>query len=138
MKTGNCCSVCPHKDKCKARANDKKHKSTVRVTGKMVARARQARNFSTGEGKADANRRNGVEGVMSVMRRKYDVDHIPVFGLKRLKTWIWTTLLSYNLVKYQKYSASLEKKQIWGKGIVCLFVEIPQKGQKMGKNQPPN
>ncbi len=56
------------------------------------------------------NRRNGVEGIMSVMRRKYDVDHIPVFGLKRLKTWIWTTLLSYNLVKYQKYRASLQKK----------------------------
>ena len=32
---------------------------------------------------------------------KYDVDHIPVFGLEKLKTWIWTTLLAYNLVKYQ-------------------------------------
>lgn len=106
---GNCCASCPHKDKCKAKVNNKKHRSTVRVTGKMVARARQARNFTTEEGKANANRRNGVEGIMSVMRRKYDVDHIPVFGLKRLKTWIWTTLLSYNLVKYQKYRACLEK-----------------------------
>ncbi len=111
---GNCCASCPHKDKCRAKVNNKKHRSTVRVTGKMVARARQARNFTTEEGKANANRRNGVEGVMSVMRRKYDVDHIPVFGLKRLKTWIWTTLLSYNLVKYQKYKASLEKKANMG------------------------
>lgn len=34
---GNCCASCPHKDKCRAKANNKKHKSTVRVTRKMVA-----------------------------------------------------------------------------------------------------
>ena len=101
----NCCATCPYREKCKAKVNNKKQKSTVRVTGKMVTRARQARSFSTEEGKANANRRNGVEGIMSVMRRKYDVDHIPVFGLEKLKTWIWTTLLAYNLVKYQKYQA---------------------------------
>lgn len=106
----NCCAACPHKEQCKAKVNNKKNKSTVRITGKTVARAKQARNFSTEEGKANACRRNGVEGVMSVMRRKYHLDHIPVFGLERLKTWIWTTLLSYNLVKYQKYKTELEKQ----------------------------
>ena len=75
----------------------------------MIARAIQARRFSTEEGKKNACRRNGVEGIMSVMRRKYDIDHIPVFSLDRLKVWIWTTLLSYNLVKYQKFKLSLEK-----------------------------
>lgn len=108
----NCCASCPHRKECKAKINNKKQKSTVRVTGKMVARAKQARHFSTDEGKKNANRRNGVEGIMSVMRRKYDIDHIPVFGLDRLKNWIWTTLLSYNLVKYQKYKASLKKQPI--------------------------
>lgn len=58
------------------------------------------------------NLRNGVEGIMSVMRRKYDIDHIPVFDLERLKSWIWTTLLSYDLVKYQKYKVSLEKQAV--------------------------
>ena len=43
---------------------------------------------------------------MSVMRRKYGLDHLPVFGLSRYKTWVWTTLLSYNLAKYQKYLAA--------------------------------
>ena len=106
----NCCANCPHRDECKAKINEKKNKSTVRVSGKMVARAKQARKFTTEEGKKNANRRNGVEGIMSVMRRKYGVDHIPVFGLDRLGNWIWTTLLSYNLVKYQKYKATLEKR----------------------------
>ena len=101
------CASCPYKDRCKA--NIGKKKTSVRVTGKMVARAKQAKHFTTEEGKKNACRRNGVEGIMSVMRRKYDVDHIPVFGLERLKSWIWTTLLSYNLVKYQKYT--LNKRQ---------------------------
>ncbi len=47
---------------------------------------------------------------MSVMRRKYGIEHIPVFGLERIKSWIWTTLLSYNLVKYQKYKLTLKKQ----------------------------
>jgi len=106
----NCCANCPHRDECKAKVNKKKGKSTVRVTGKSVSRAKQSRSFSTDEGKQNAHRRNGVEGIMSVMRRKYDIDHIPVFGLERLKNWIWTTLLSYNLVKYQKFKATLAKQ----------------------------
>ena len=105
----NRCASCPHKEECKAKVNNKKNKSTVRITGKTVSRAKQARHFTTGEGKKNACRRNGVEGIMSVMRRKYDLDQIPVFGLERLKNWIWTTLLSYNLVKYQKYLVSLAK-----------------------------
>lgn len=108
----NCCASCPHKNECKAKINNKKNRSTVRTSGKAVARAKQARHFSTEEGKKNACRRNGVEGIMSVMRRKYDLDHIPVFGLDRLKSWIWTTLLSYNLVKYQKYQASLAKSEL--------------------------
>ena len=107
---GNCCASCPHQKECKAIINNKKKKSTVRVTGKSVTCAKQARHFSTEEGKSNANRRNGVEGIMSVMRRKYGIDHIPVFGLEWIKSWIWTTLLSYNLVKYQKYKLSFKKQ----------------------------
>lgn len=106
----NCCASCPHQKECKAKVNNKKNKSTVRVTGKAVTRAKQARHFSTEEGKTNANRRNGVEGIMSVMRRKYGIDHIPVFGIKRIKSWVWTTLLSYNLVKYQKYKLTVKKQ----------------------------
>ena len=108
----NCCESCPFRDNCKANVNERQHSSSVKVTGKKVTRAKSARFFSTDEGKKNACRRNGVEGIMSVMRRKYDVDHIPVFGINRLKTWIWTTLISYNLVKYQKYQTALAKQAI--------------------------
>lgn len=108
----NCCANCPNRDKCKAKIGKRKPTSRVQVTSKTVERARQSKECSTEEGKKNARRRNGVEGIMSVMRRKYDLDHIPVFGLERLKTWVWTTLLSYNLVKYQRYHLTLEKQPL--------------------------
>lgn len=63
-------------------------------------KAKQARLFSMEEGKANANRRNSVEKIMSVMRRKYGIDHIHVCGLERIKSRIWITLILYNLQKY--------------------------------------
>ena len=102
----NCCENCPHRDECNTRFNKKHTVSRVVLSKKMVTRSQQARSFSTEEGKANARRRNGVEGIMSVMRRKYNIDHLPAFGLDRVKTWVWTALLSYNLVKYQKYLLS--------------------------------
>ena len=108
----NCCADCPNREKCKAKIGKRKLTSRVQITSKTVERAKQARQCSTDEGKKNARRRNGVEGIMSVMRRKYDLDHIPVFGLERLKTWVWTTLLSYNLVKYQKYHSTLGKQPV--------------------------
>ena len=105
----NCCATCPHRDECNTRFNKKETESKVVLSSNMVRRAQQSRSFSTDEGKANARMRNGVEGIMSVMRRKYNIDHLPVFGLDRLKSWIWTTLLSYNLVKYQKYKLAQKK-----------------------------
>lgn len=98
-----CCANCPHVNECNNFINERKKTCRVHLTKKMVKRAMQARSFSTEEGKANARRRNGVEGIMSVLRRKYHVDQLPVFGLDRYKPWMWTTLIAYNLAKYQKY-----------------------------------
>ena len=43
---------------------------------KMIRRAVQTCGSSKEEGKKNAYRRNGVERIMSVMRRKYGIDHI--------------------------------------------------------------
>lgn len=102
----NCCANCPHRDECNTKFNKKQTVSKVTLSNNMVHRAQQAKSFSTEEGKANARRRNGVEGIMSVMRRKYNIDHLPTFGIHRIKNWIWTTLMAYNLVKHQKYRAA--------------------------------
>ena len=107
----NCCAGCPFRDKCKAKVNNKKSKSTVRVKTDTVKRAKHANALETTEYKKAANDRNASEGIMSVLRRKYDIDHIPVFGLECASTWIWCSLLSYNVVKYQRYQQWLEKQQ---------------------------
>lgn len=108
MMPDNCCATCPHRDECNVTINKKASK--VRLTAKMASRAQTARNFDTEEGRKNACIRNGVEGIMSVMRRKYGIDHLPIFGIKRVRYWVWTSLLSYNLVKFQKYQRSLEKQ----------------------------
>ena len=106
----NCCSGCPYRGRCKAKVNNKKSKSTVRVKVDTIKRAKHAKNLRTEDYKKTAKDRNASEGIMSVLRRKYDIDHIPVFGLGRSSTWIWCSLLSYNVVKYQRYQQWSEKQ----------------------------
>lgn len=107
---GGCCRDCPHRDECGAKFNEKKDTGRVSVSEKKIARAKQARKFTTEEGKAFANLRNGVEGVMSTMRRKYLIDSIPVFDREKRKVWIWSAVLAYNLCKYIKYMKDNAKK----------------------------
>ena len=99
----NCCATCPHRDKCKAMIHKRKCRSTVKVSVNSVRRAQKVRNLSTDKMKEIARHRNGVEGVMSVMRRKYGLDDIPVFGMAASSIWVWTSLIAYNIVKYKKY-----------------------------------
>lgn len=100
---GNCCASCPHRDECNIFTNKSKTKTEIHISERMIRRSRQARSFSTEEGQKNARRRNGVEGIMSVMRRKYHIDSLPVFGMARAKDWIWMTLLAYNISKYLKF-----------------------------------
>ena len=102
----NCCASCPHREECKAKVNNKKGKSSVKVYVNNVRRAMKARALNTDKMKQAAHHRNGVEGIMSVLRRKYKLDDIPVFGIDASALWVWTSLLAYNLVKYQKYTSA--------------------------------
>ena len=104
-----CCKDCPYKDRCKAKLNEKKGISTIKLTNKQVRRARQARNLSTDEAREYAKMRNGVEGIMSVMRRKYHLDDLQVFGIERSKPLVWISILAYNANKYGKYLSSKEQ-----------------------------
>lgn len=105
----NCCASCPHREECKAKINNKKGRSSVKVYVNNVRRARKVRALNTEKVKLAAHHRNGVEGIMSVLRRKYKLDDIPVFGIDASALWVWTSLLSYNLVKFQKYTLSQKR-----------------------------
>ena len=57
------------------------------ISENMVQRAAYLKKLSSEEYRALSKKRNGVEGLPSVLRRRYNVDHMPVRGLVRSKIW---------------------------------------------------
>ena len=88
------CDGCPYRDQC---IGKKQKKSVVvRITKKQVIRAIQAKKMSDEDYKQLINKRNGVEGLPSVLRRKYLVDRIPSRGLVRGKIWFAFKIAAIN------------------------------------------
>ena len=79
------CENCPHRDKCPVIMQKKT--ALVKLSQSTIDRAEYAEKLSTEEYKAHARTRNGVEGIPSVLRRRYGVDYMPVRGLLRSKLW---------------------------------------------------
>ncbi|HHT93092.1 MAG TPA: hypothetical protein GXZ66_06245 [Clostridiaceae bacterium] len=73
------CNKCPYREQCRPKFHKKKSSKTI--SHKTVLRARQLRYMKTSEFKDFAKNRNGVESIPSTLRRKYEVDRIPVRGL---------------------------------------------------------
>lgn len=97
------CEKCPNADKCGVKPT--KNYATVTVSEKKIMRAKHKRLLGTKEYKKLANIRNAVEGVMSVLRRRYRVDDIPVFGLVRSKLHFTCKIGAYNIKKVLAYTA---------------------------------
>lgn len=98
----NCCDKCPHKDKCHPREQKKNY--AVHVSKSMAERAAYLRQLSTEAYKKYTNLRNAVEGIPSVMRRKYHVDDLPVFGLNRTRMAFALKVGAYNFKKLLKHN----------------------------------
>ena len=104
-KTGICraqfsrchCENCPHREECKGKPQRKTY--AVHISSKMVARAAYAEKLSTEEYRTLSHMRNAIEGIPSVLRRKFRVDEIPVFGLIRSKMFFTTKIMAYNFGK---------------------------------------
>lgn len=104
-KTGVCrarfskcyCETCPHLDECRGKLQRKT--CAVHVSTKMVARAAYAEKLSAEEYRMLSRMRNAIEGIPSVLRRKFRVDEIPVFGLIRSKMFFTAKIMAYNFGK---------------------------------------
>lgn len=79
------CGNCPHREAC--RMKEQKNSFYILITPLMISRAKYLRKISTDEYRKLAKKRNAVEGIPSVLRRKYHVDQIPVRGYVRSKLW---------------------------------------------------
>jgi len=114
-KTGQCvvsfhrsqCEGCPHADKC----TRKVYKRTVRIIISLNSknRAMQQRNRETDEFKDLSHFRNGVETIPSMLRRLFNVDHMPVRGKLRTKLCFGCKIGGLNFLKLCKYEQRLVK-----------------------------
>lgn len=96
------CINCPLKEHCGVKFQKKS--SFVMVSEKTVQRASYLKKFSTEEYSSLAKKRNGIEGLPSVLRRKYKVDHIPTKGLVRSKIWFSFKIAAINVKRVLKKS----------------------------------
>ena len=93
----NTCGQCPHKDKCHAKKQ--KENYVVRISKKMIERANYSKQLGTEEMKKFTKQRNAIEGIPSVLRRKFHIDHIPVRGFLKSRFWVQLKVMAYNLQK---------------------------------------
>lgn len=115
-KTGMCranfskthCGNCLYKDRCKAKEQRKDY--AVHVSQKMAARAAYLQKMSTDGYKKLAKMRNAIEGIPSVLRRKYHIDQIPVAGKIRSGIFVVAKIMAYNFNKLRKYCRSQREK----------------------------
>ena len=92
------CESCPHRDECSVKK--KTNGYLLSISSKKVVRAKYMKKISTEEYKKIGRLRNAVEGIPSVLRRKYRVDEIPVFGLQAKKIFFEFKVLAYNFCKF--------------------------------------
>lgn len=98
----SCCDNCPHRDKCNPKVQKKSH--AVHVSKKMTERAAYLRRLGTDAYTKYTHLRNAVEGIPSVLRRRYHIDDLPVFGLSRTRMSFALKIGAYNFRKLLKHN----------------------------------
>jgi len=89
------CEGCPHREECPVIMQ--KRSALVKLSQTTIDRAEYAEKLSGEEYKEHARTRNGVEGIPSVLRRRYGVDDMPVRGLLRSKLWFGFKIGAINI-----------------------------------------
>ena len=95
------CENCPFKNKCCLNFKQKKF-NKLRISTKEINIAKQRENRKNEEYVKISNRRAGIEGIPSLLRRKYRIDERPVKGLLRLKNEFSTAIIAINIKRASK------------------------------------
>ena len=99
------CMTCPHRQHCGVKFQKKT--GLVHISAKTVHRATYLKQLSKPEYKALTRKRNAVEGIPSVLRRKYRVDHMPVRGYVRTKSWYYLKIGAINIKRVLEWADNL-------------------------------
>ena len=101
MERGQCAN-CPHRAECNAKI--KKSSAVVNVSAKKVEHAKVVKEMSSEIYAEYRNSRNAIEGVPSVLRRRYHVDDMPVFGILKSKLRFGFKIAALNFKNLLKYT----------------------------------
>jgi len=98
------CMECPNRKRCGVIFQKKR--AIIRITGNQIKRAKYLKGMSEPEYKRIAKLRNAVEGIPSLMRRKYRIDEMPVRGYVRSKCWFFLKVGAINVKRILAYTSS--------------------------------
>ena len=88
------CNHCPLRKDCPVVKQKKSY--LLKVSEKTLHRSRLITKMGTSEYQELAKKRAGIEGIPSVLRRRYKIDHLPVRGEVRVKVWLGFKLSAIN------------------------------------------
>lgn len=101
------CQSCPYKEQCKPKIY--KRVARIDLSSKTVERSKQQRYMNTEEFKKYGRFRNGVEAIPSILRRKYQIDKMPVRGKLRSKLFFGFKIAAINVQRLFQCLDSLVK-----------------------------
>lgn len=113
------CENCPNKEKCRAVVQQKN--AVVKLPQNMIDRTKYIEHISAGEYIRRQKKRNGVEGIPSILRRRYNIDRIPVYGYFASKTWYGMKIGAINVFRMIK---ALQLRTLFLKKYVFLTKKI--------------
>ena len=88
------CSNCPLRKDCSVVKQKKSY--LFKVSETKLHRCQLITKMGTSEYQELARKRAGIEGIPSVLRRRYKIDHLPVRGEVRLKVWLGFKISAIN------------------------------------------
>jgi len=88
------CNNCPLRKDCPVIEQKKSY--LLKVSEKTLHRSRLITKMGTSEYRELAKKRAGIEGIPSVLRRRYKIDHLPVRGEVRSKVWLGFKISAIN------------------------------------------
>ena len=94
------CNDCPLRKDCPVIEQKKSY--FLKVSEKTLHRSRLITKMGTSEYQELAKKRAGIEGIPSVLRRRYKIDHLPVRGEVRVKVWLGFKISAINCKKLIK------------------------------------
>jgi len=119
------CEHCPLREQCGAKLQKKS--AYVLITAKTIQRASYLKKLSAEEYITLQKKRNGVEGLPSVLRRRYHVDTMPVKGLVRSKIWFSFKIGAINVKRVLKMVAEKAAIQLTISKICFSFIKQSKK-----------